>query len=59
MLGVSRTQCVPNLTWRFGASLPTDAGVREQLRCLEEKLDGSGPPERTFGISPLARLVAQ
>ena len=42
VLGVSRAESVPNLTRRFGAWLATDAGVREQLRCLEEELDGPG-----------------
>jgi hypothetical protein len=47
MLGVSRAESVPNLTRRFGAWLATDAGVREQLRCLEEELDGPGSPKQT------------
>jgi putative transposase len=47
VLGVSRAESVPNLTRRFGAWLETDARVREQLRGLEEELDGSRPSKIT------------
>jgi hypothetical protein len=46
-LGLSRAECVPNLTRRFTASLAADAKVRRQLKCLEEKLDEYGPSELT------------
>ena len=38
-LGLSRAECVPNLTRRFGTRLATDAKVCTQLKCLEEKFD--------------------
>ena len=38
-LGLSRAECVPNLTRRFAARLATDAKARRQLRSLEEMLD--------------------
>jgi hypothetical protein len=47
MLEVSRAESVPNLTRRCGDWLANEAGIRAQLRCLEEKLDGRGPPEKT------------
>jgi len=43
-LGLSRPECVPNLTRRFAARLGTDATARRQLRCLEEQLGGTGLP---------------
>jgi hypothetical protein len=46
-LGVSRAESVPNLTPRFGAWVASDAGVRKQLRHLEERLDEPGTPEIT------------
>jgi hypothetical protein len=50
VLGVSRAESVPNLTRRFAAWLATDARVREQLRCLEEELDESGPSANNLKI---------
>ena len=47
MLGVSRAESVPNLTRRFGVWLATDANVREQLKCLDERLKVSGPSQIT------------
>jgi hypothetical protein len=44
-LGLSRAECVPNLPRRFAALLATDAGVRRNLRRLEDQLDEAGPPE--------------
>jgi hypothetical protein len=46
-LGLSRAECVPNLTRRFSASLAADAKFRRQLKCLEEKFDEYGPSELT------------
>ena len=43
-LGLSRPECVPNLTRRFAARLATGATVRRQLQCLEEPLGGTGLP---------------
>jgi hypothetical protein len=44
VLGLSRAESVPNLTRRFGAWLESDAGVRRQLKSLEQELDGSDRP---------------
>ena len=44
VLGLSRAECVPNLTRRFGSWLATDAKVRRQLESLEEELDESDHP---------------
>ncbi len=38
-LGLSRPECVPNLTRRFAAWLTSNAKTREQLRRLEERLN--------------------
>jgi hypothetical protein len=46
MVAMPRAESEPNLTRRFGACLATDAGVREQLSCLEEELDGAGSPKK-------------
>jgi hypothetical protein len=43
VLGLSRSESVPNLTRRFAAWLKSDRRVREQLRRLEAELDESGP----------------
>jgi len=47
ILGLSRAECVPNLTRRFTASSAADAKVRRQLKYLEEQLDEYGPAELT------------
>ena len=39
LLGVSRAECVPNLTRRFGSWLATDPTGRKQLATLERALD--------------------
>ena len=41
VLGLSRPECVPNLTRRFKASLAADARVRKQFGRIEEQLDNS------------------
>ena len=41
VLGLSRAESVPNLTRRFAGLLAENAGTRDQLRRLEERLDGS------------------
>ena len=52
-LGLSRAECVPNLTRRFSASLAADAKFRRQLKCLEEKLDEYGSSELTsYWVTP-------
>jgi hypothetical protein len=38
ILGVSRPDCVPNLTRRFAGWLAKEEGVRERLRDLEDRL---------------------
>jgi putative transposase len=45
ILGLSRAECVPNLTRRFAALLATDAGVRRHLKRIEDQLDEDGPPK--------------
>ena len=45
VLGVSRTESVPNLTRRFAAWLETEPRIRAQLRALEKELDKSRPSE--------------
>jgi hypothetical protein len=47
ILGLSRAECVPNLTRRFTALLTADANVRRQLKHLDEQLDVYGPAELT------------
>jgi hypothetical protein len=44
-LGLSRSESVPNLTWRFGDWLATDAKLRKKLRLLEIELDRSDHPK--------------
>jgi hypothetical protein len=44
VLGLSRAETVPNLTRRFASLLAQDARTRDQLRRLEERLDGPRPP---------------
>ena len=45
LLGLSRGECVPGLTRRFGARLESDAKVRRQLKSLEQELGGSDHPK--------------
>jgi putative transposase len=45
ILGVSRAECVPNLTRRFSTWLKTDAKVRRQLKSLEEQLEEPESPK--------------
>ena len=45
LLGLSRGECVPSLTRRFGARLESDAKVRRQLKSLEQELGGSDHPK--------------
>jgi hypothetical protein len=45
LLGLSRGECVPSLTRRFGARLESDATVRRQLKSLEQELGGSDHPK--------------
>jgi hypothetical protein len=64
-LGLSRAECVPNLTRRFAASLATDARVRDPLdgrRRSQRRAGGVSPlssravaHHRTGGSSPPAR----
>ncbi len=41
ILGLSRAECVPNLTRRMTAALAADAKVRRRLKHLETRLDES------------------
>jgi hypothetical protein len=45
ILGLSRAECVPNLTRRFAVLLATDVGLRRHMRPLEDQLDEDGPPK--------------
>jgi putative transposase len=47
MLGLSRAECVPNLTKRFRASLASGAAAREQLERIETELDLIGSSTET------------
>jgi hypothetical protein len=47
LLGVSRPDCVPNLTRRFADWLTERQGVRERLRELEDQLRRAPPREKT------------
>ena len=45
VLGLSRAECVPSLTRRFGARLESDAKVRRLLKSLEQELGESDHPK--------------
>jgi hypothetical protein len=45
VLGLSREECVPSMTWRFGARLESGVKVRRQLKSPEQELGGSDHPK--------------
>jgi REP element-mobilizing transposase RayT len=47
LLGLQGPESVPNLTRRIASRLENDAGLRKQIRRLEEELDLEGSPEKT------------
>jgi hypothetical protein len=59
VLGLSRSECVPNLTRRYAKWLATDARVRKEFRSLEAELEDEVRPAHTTKSSKANPLTTR